>query len=150
MTTTKNSNKLQSSKGETLIELLISIFILTITLTLIISVFMSGRAGIVESWNRTEKIECAKNVMEQLKVLPYDTLTSFIPPGKVEKIGIDFTEIPASIDEKLCEDLNDVKFDVHTYNTYSRDNIVQVNVRVKKGSTDKEVEIGSLIRKGDD
>lgn len=141
-----NLTKLLNSKGETLIELLISIFILTIVLTVIIAVFISGRAGVEQSWDRTDKNECASNVMEQLKSLPYQTL---LDSRAEEDENISYTEIFIDSDDQLqCANYYDIEFDLLPFSGKPIDQIMQINVRVEKNGNG--VEIGSLfLRKGE-
>lgn len=147
-----DSSKLNNSKGETLIELIISIFILTLVLTAIIAIFISGRAGVVESWDRTDKNECAGNVMEQLKSQPYQTLVD-LERNSVYRVGgnainIPYTDIFTGSDTRLeCADLYEIEFDLLTFKGNPIEKIMQINVRIEKDG--KGVEIGSLLRKGD-
>jgi len=147
MTHYKNykNKKIQTSKGETLIELLISIFILTLVLTVILAVFISGRAGVEQSWDRTDKNECASNVMEQLKSSPYPTLLGYRSGGAT---NIRYTEFIPIGEQLECANFYEVEFDLLSYNGKSINKIMQINVRVEKDG--KGVEIGSLLlRKGE-
>lgn len=148
------ANKVLNCHGETLIELLISIFILTLVLTIIIAVFISGRAGVVDSWARTEKNECAANVLEQLKALSYHTLKlwesnpAYRTAG--EAVDIKYAEVvPGHAELLQCANSYDISFDLLAFEGNPLDEIMKVNVRVKKGDSDKGVELGSLIRKGE-
>lgn len=135
-------NRYFNTRGETLIELLIATFILGMTLTVVISAFMSGRSGVVSSWDRTDENLAALSIMEQLKTTPYETINAF--QGS-EGIDISSTSIPINPSFSDYE----IQFDILPYQDYPVDELLQVNIRVRANSDRPWVEKASLIRKGD-
>lgn len=138
----KGFNRYFNSRGETLIELLIATVILGMTLTVVLSAFMSGRTGVVSSWNRTDENLAASYVMEQIKATPYETIKTF--QGRQ---GIDISTTSISIDPSFSN--YEIQLDVLPYQDYSVDELLQVNVHVRASSERPWVEKASLIRKGD-
>lgn len=135
-------NRYFNSRGETLIELLIATFIIGITLTVVISAFMSGRSGVVSSWNRTDENFAASSVMEQIKATPYETIKDF-----QGAIGIDISTTSIPIDPSFSG--YEIQLDILPYQDYPTDELLQVNVYVRTSSERPWVEKASLIRKGD-
>lgn len=135
-------DRLLNSRGETFIELLIATFILGVTLAVVISVFMSGREAIVTSWDRTEENLCAIDMMEQLKVTDYETIMGLSGNG-----WNNFSATTLAIDEKYSS--YHIQFSISSYKDYLVKDLVQVNVRVRRGSERTWVEKASLIHKGD-
>ena len=117
-------NKYLNSRGETLIELLIATFIIGITLTVVISAFMSGRSGVVSSWDRTDENLAASSVMEQIKATSYETIKDI-----EGMIGIDISTTSIPIDESFSR--YEIKLDILPYQDYSIDELLQVNVYVR-------------------
>lgn len=138
----KRFNRYMNSRGETLIELLIATVILGMTLTVIISIFMSGRSNVVSSWDRTEENLAALDVMEQLKATSYETLKTM---EANDWMDLSATSIP--IHESLAP--YEIQVDVVPYQDYSVEDLLQVHVRVRDGSERPWIEKASLIRKGD-
>lgn len=135
-------NRYFNSRGETLIELLIATFILGMTLTVVISAFMSGRSSVVSSWDRTDENLAALSVMEQLKTIPYQTIKAF--QGSE---GIDISSISIPINPSFSD--YEIQLDILPYQDYPVDELLQVNIRVRASSDRPWVEKASLIRKGD-
>ncbi|MGE5404882.1 MAG: type IV pilus modification PilV family protein [Candidatus Saccharibacteria bacterium] len=65
-----NQSKLFDQSGMTLIEVLASLVIITIVFMSVLSVFMSGMAWISGSSRRTEAVNYAASVIEELKAHP--------------------------------------------------------------------------------
>lgn len=138
----KGLNRCFNSRGETLIELLIATVILGVTLTVVISTFLSGHSGVVSSWDRTEENLAAAYVMEQIKSTPYETIKAY---QSSDWINLSATSIP--IDEAYSH--YEIQLNLVPYQSYSPDELLQVNVRVRDGSENTWVEKASIIRKGD-
>lgn len=138
----KICKKVMNSHGETLIELLLSTVILGMTLTVIISAFMSGRSNVVSSWDRTEENLTAVDVMEQVKATSYETLKNM---EVNDWMDLSTTSIPTYDSYASYE----IQVDVAPYQEYSIEELLEVNVRVRENSDRPWIEKASLIRKGD-
>ena len=115
-----------NSRGESLIELLVALFIIGTTLTVVISAFMSGSSAVVSSWDSTDENMAASFIMEGLKATPYDTVK-----GWDHETWTEIQQTTISIDPKYSQ--YDIKFDLVPYSTYSIDDLLQINVVVSKG-----------------
>lgn len=143
----KEMKRVLDSRGETLIELMIAVVIIGMTLTVVITVFMSGRAGIESSWDLTEDNQCASNVMEQLKAVPYEKIQDY---GIDHWILLDDDEWITLTDTTSPEKYSDyeIEFYLSEYKGYSKDQLVQVKVRVHEDG-EPWMTKASLIRKGE-
>ena len=68
---------LGNQRGQSLAELVVTIFIISVGLLAILTFFMTSRQGVSTSWLYTQKNELANEVMERLKATPYSTLQSW-------------------------------------------------------------------------
>ncbi|MGO4890566.1 hypothetical protein ACJ2A9_22710 [Anaerobacillus sp. MEB173] len=125
-----------NSRGTTLLELLFALFVLTVTLTVIISVLMSGRAGIVSSWDRTEANSAAVQVLEQLKAASYS-----------EVLAIKNNE--KSLAAVITVDSHyEINVDLFGYEEYPSEEMLQVVVTVSDSSGKRPLEKATILRKG--
>jgi prepilin-type N-terminal cleavage/methylation domain-containing protein len=143
----KEIKRVLDSRGETLIELMIAVVIIGMTLTVVITVFMSGRAGIESSWDLTEDNQCASYVMEQLKAVPYEKIQDY---GIDHWILLDDDEWTTLTDTASPEKYSDyeIEFYLSEYKGYSKDQLVKVKVRVHEDG-EPWMTKASLIRKGE-
>lgn len=144
----KPTQIIHDRRGETFIELLISTLIIGMTLTVIISVFLSGRTGVVSAWKRTDGNVCAISILEQIKSLPYTTVielyTEFATDGQAERI--DFSATSLSVDDAYAS--YEIQFDLLPYKSYPVEELIQVNVRVREKDDLPWTEKSTLLRKG--
>ena len=140
--------KLLNEKGESFIELMVAMFILTVTITVIVSAFMSGRAGMESAWMRTEMDHCAASLMEQLKAAPYDQVIAELD-GNEEKVGITLDESTLGLTiPNECQSF-EFQYSLLTYESYLKDELLQVVVKVREDETKPWFEKASLLRKGE-
>lgn len=132
-------------RGETLLELLVSMVIISLTLATVLSVFMNGRAGIEQSWERTEANQCAVSVMEAIKAHDYaEVLTWKGEGGDMMNLSPFDEDIDVYVDEAYTD--YDITFDLLSYKSYSDDELIQIIVRVRKDSDEPWIEKASLVR----
>lgn len=68
-----------NNRGFTLIELLVAVVILTVALIPLLGLFVQGRAISGESWDEVTAVSLAQGKMEELKGIPFHTLTDEDP-----------------------------------------------------------------------
>lgn len=120
-----------NANGESFIELLLSVFIIGMTLTVIISIFISNRAAIVAAWNETEVSFATTNTMEELKNMPYATILAIYHShqidGKATKIDLFTTPVPLEPEYHHFE----MQLDILPYKDYNIDELCVVKVRAR-------------------
>lgn len=134
---------IRNSRGESLIELLVTTVIISLTLFAILSAFLSGRTATVQSWNATAQNELAVQVMEQLKATPYSTLLTWEQQCRVngQAAGLDPRQPPFDFHLDPQYAAYEVRLDLLAYETYPLNELIKIVVHVG------QVEQASLMTK---
>jgi hypothetical protein len=134
-----------NSKGETLIELLTAVAVLSLILMVIFQIFISGKKANQQAWQLTMENELAVQIIEQLKAMPYSTLREWEQTYRSggPAAGLDPRDGRFGLTIDPMFDGLSAEFALLPYGSYSLDRIMEVVVRVGR------TEVSSLIRAGD-
>lgn len=148
----KNQNKhLSNQQGQSLVELIVATFIISVGLLAVLSFFIAGRQEVTASWRYTQNNELANQVMEQLKATSYATLQSWEQQYRVNGQAKDINPrslVPPWTFATTYQNY-DIRFDLLAYQSYSLNQLMQVVVRVRETPSSSWLEKGSLIRAGE-
>lgn len=141
----------KNQRGQSLVELLVALFIISVGLLAVLAFFISSRQGVSASWLYTQKNELANEVMERLKATPYSTLQSWEQQYRVngQATNINPRSLVPSWTFASTYDNYDIQFDLLTYQSYPLTQLMQVVVRVRDKPTSSWLEKGSIIRAGE-
>lgn len=122
-----------NQRGESLAELLVATFILSAILFVLLSVFLSNRQGIHQSWNNTEISETAAAALEHIKSTPHGVFQVM----NDSSTGVGVTSLnPKEVgwDWALSDSFKDyeLEIDLLPYLSYPEDELIEVVVRVKQ------------------
>jgi hypothetical protein len=143
--------KLFNQRGQTLVEMVVTTFIISVGLIAILTFFIVSRQGVTSSWRYTQKNELAGQVMEQLKATPYATLRNW---EQIYRVGGQARDInPRTFvppwDFGTEYQNYDIRIDLLAYKSYSLDQLMKVVVRVRETPSSPWLEKGSIIRMGE-
>ncbi|MBO8171964.1 MAG: hypothetical protein H0Z33_08740 [Bacillaceae bacterium] len=136
--------KFRDSRGETLIELLITTFIVVMVLFVLIEVWMSGRAGVEQSWALSKRDEVAVHLMEQLKATPYADLLDWEQQFRQGGQAVDLDPRDSRINLEVPDGYG-ARFDLLTYKEYPLTSMMKVVIRVREDTESGWLEKASLI-----